>query len=218
MTPAPLQLLADAFEAEASIIDRLAGMKGKAHCKNSEEYHAAVAMLRRLADKKTDVISSFPVTKPRMHYKMADMLKMTLEELKTLAATNNPSDIKRMAAVHKEEGTTVEVLWPAKVAPKPFVSKSAGAGAGAGAGGGGGGNVKDEGEEGEVGQGEDEEGEDEDEDEEEGEAAGGVSAVPIKGSPQHAQVEQRARARLAECRRHLGLSEDDAGAVGAAAV
>ena len=45
--------------------------------------------------------------------------------------------------------------------------------------------------------------------------AGGVAAVPVKGSPLHAQVEQRARARLAECRRHLGLpSAEGEGAMG----
>ena len=59
------------------------------------------------------------------------------------------------------------------------------------------------------------EGEDEGEGDDEGEAAGGVAAVPVKGSPLHAQVEQRARARLAECRRHLGLpSAEGEGAMG----
>jgi hypothetical protein len=82
----------------------------------------------------------------------------------------------------------------------------------------GGGEAGGEDEGGGDGDGGEDEGEDEDEDEEEGEAAGGVSAVPIKGSPLHAQVEQRARARLAECRRHLGLSEADADAPEAAAV
>ena len=36
-----------------------------------------------------------------------------------------------------------------------------------------------------------------------------VSAVPVRGSPLFGMVEQRARARLAECRRHLGLPDVD---------
>ena len=43
--------------------------------------------------------------------------------------------------------------------------------------------------------------------EEEEEEDDGVSAVPVKGSPLFDQVAQRAKARLAECRRHLGLPE-----------
>ena len=61
---------------------------------------------------------------------------------------------------------------------------------------------------GDAGKGAEDAGEGEgDEDDEE---ADGVSAVPVKGSPLFDQVAQRARARLAECRRHLGVPEDAA--------